>query len=358
VTFGSLWSRHDPAKSLAGFCRATLLACSTVGAPVAFAQVVAISGSTIPVPVYSAWGSVYEKQTGLRVVYDAAGSSASLERVAKGSAYIAVSNRPMPEDEVEAKKLIQFPMLSGAVVPVVNIVGVESGQIKLTGNVLADIYLGKINRWTDQAIVSLNPRVRLPAGPITVVHRRDGSSTTFLLTSYFKGVSADWKERVGSGSTVKFPVGVGVDGVGAMLDAVKQLPNSIGYFHYSVVRKLQLKHLTLQNKAGNFVSPGYREIQAATQAYDWSGAMSNFTIDSSHQDAWPISSPSFVIMRTNFRSAKDAANGLRALDFLSWALQNGDQNADDQQFIPLPSDVKAEVRREVGVRLTLLTANR
>lgn len=328
-----------------------------VGCPV-LGQPIVVTGSTIPVPVYSAWGAVYEKQSGTRVVYEATGTTAALGWLASGSSYLAVANRPLPESTVNSEKLVQFPMLSGGVVPVVNITGVARGQLKLTGPILADIYLGKITRWTDAAIAALNPRVRLPAGPITVVYRLDSSSTTFMLTEYLQQVSPDWRAKVGMGSAVRFPIGVAAKGMNNMLAALQELPNSIGYFHYSVVNRLQLAHVAMQNKAGNFTEPTYHAIQAAAQGYAWTGAMSHSTVNSSHPDAWPMASPSFVIMRTNFKSSRDAANGLRALDFLSWALRHGDQTADDQQFVPLPPDVKAQVEREVGVRLTELTSTR
>jgi len=352
-----VWRLRHRMRSALALAVACLVALPVQTRAEARPDVIRAAGSSFPAPLYASWSGIYEKQTGVRIQYDAIGTTPAFEALSKGQAAFIAANRPLGSARVEKEALLQFPMVMGGVVPVVRIFGVGPGEMRLTGPVLADIFMGKITQWTDSAIRRLNPSVRLPAGPINVISRKDASGTTFLLSSYLNMVSADWKAEVSSAPFVAIPVGYKADGLNNLILAMQRLPNSIAYVDYGSAKRLKLSHVLVQNASGRFVGPTYRSIQAAALGGEWKGTMSVVTTNSPHPHAWPIASPSFVLARTSYLSNEESANAQRALEFLAWAMRLGDQIADDLDFVPLPQEVKARVEREVSARLTALSGD-
>lgn len=316
------------------------------------AQTISGKGSSFPLVLYQKWASIYEKQAGVSVEYTDSGTTEGLNAIKKGLTTFTASNRPMKEEDLDAFDLLQFPVVMGGVVPVVNMANIEPGQLRLSSAVLAGIYSGKITRWTDPAIRRINPDLFLPAAPIIVVTRQDPSGTTYLLSHYLSKVNPEWKANPGVGTTVKFPVGVPVAGFENMMMQFFRSPNSIAYVDYAMARKNRLNYVKLQNQAGNYVSPDFLSIQAAARGGFWRGAMANTTTNSSNPLAWPIASPSYVILRRKPQDSDIAANTQQALAFFEWAYGYGDQIADDMNFVPMPQDVKSAVVRSVVQRLS------
>ncbi len=311
------------------------------------AQTIQGVGSSFPTALYNQWATIYQKQTGVSVQYTSIGTTEGLNTIKKGKAAFAASNRPLKAEDLDAFDLLQFPVIMGGVTPIVNLANVGAGQLRLSNAVLLDIYSGKINRWTDPAIRRLNPETRLPAAPITVITRQDPSGTTYLLSHYFSRISPEWKAGPGTGTTIKFPVGFTAKGLEGLMTLFFRQPNSITYVDYAFARKHRLTYVQVQNKAGNFVAPNFSSIQAAARSASWTGAMSNVTTDAPHPSAWPIASPSYIVMRRQHADLDAAADAQHALVFFNWAYNQGDQIADDMDFVPLTSDVKAAVIRNV-----------
>jgi phosphate transport system substrate-binding protein len=238
---------------------------------------------------------------------------------------------------------VQFPTVVGGVVPVVNIQGIQPGQIKLTGQVLGDIYLGKITKWNDAAIAGLNPGLPLPAADISVVRRADGSGTTFIFTNYLSKVNAEWKAKVGDGTAVNWPTGTGGKGNEGVAAFVQRLPNSIGYVEYAYVKQNKMNFTQLKNKDGNFVAPNDTAFKAAAAGADWNKTFYQITTDQPGKDAWPITNPTYILM---YKTQDKPASASAALKFFEWAYQNGDKLADDLDYVPLPDSVKDLVRKQ------------
>jgi phosphate transport system substrate-binding protein len=322
-----------------------------VALSVGHAQTIQGKGSSFPLALYLKWAAIYQKQTGVTIDYTDIGTTAGLDSVKKGLATFAASNRPMKEEELEAHGLLQFPVVMSGVVPVVNMVDVRPGRLRLSSSVLVGICTGKITRWTDPAIRQLNPDVFLPAAPITVLTRQDSSGMTYLLSHYLSRANPEWKSRIGVGPDVKFPVGLAVNGLDSTLAQLIQHPNSIAFVDYATVRKNRLTYVQLQNKAGHFVAPNFGSFQAAARGFLWQGAMDNTTTDAPDPSAWPIASPSYVIVRHRHKNNNAAVHMQQALAFFEWAAGHGDQIADDMNFVPMPLDVKMAVIRSVSERL-------
>lgn len=316
------------------------------------AQTISGKGSSFPLVLYQKWASIYKKQAGVSVEYTDSGTTEGLNAIKKGLTTFTASNRPMKEADLDAFDLLQFPVVMGGVVPVVNMANIGPGELRLSSAVLAGIYSGKITRWTDPAIRRINPDLFLPAAPIIVVTRQDPSGTTYLLSHYLSKVNPEWKASPGVGTTVKFPVGVPVAGFENMMMQFFRSPNSIAYVDYAMARKNRLTYVKLQNQAGNYVSPDFLSIQAAARGGFWQGVMANTTTNSSNPLAWPIASPSYVILRRRPQDPDIAANAQQALAFFEWAYGYGDQIADDMNFVPMPQDVKSAVVRSVVQRLS------
>ena len=320
----------------AALATATLLPVS------ALAQDVTGAGATFPAPIYAKWADAYHKATGARINYQSVGSGAGIKQIKSKTVDFGASDMPLADDELAKDGLIQFPTVIGGVVPVLNIAGITPGQVKLTGAVLGDIYLGKITKWNDAALTALNPGVPLPAADISVVRRADGSGTSFIFTNYLSKVNPEWKAKVGEGTAVNWPIGAGGKGNEGVAAFVQRLPNSIGYLEYAYVKQNKMTYALLTNKDGNFVKPSDDAFKAAAAGADWTKTFHQVTTDQPGKDAWPISNPTYILM---YKSQDKPANASNALKFFEWAYNNGDQTADDLDYVPLPSAVKDLVRK-------------
>lgn len=324
--------------------RSTLAALSLAPALV-LAQDVTGAGATFPAPIYAKWADAYNKATGARINYQSVGSGAGLKQIRSKTVDFGASDMPLTDEELAKDGLLQFPTVIGGVVPVVNIKGIAPGQIKLTGAVLGDIYLGKVTKWNDAALTALNPGVPLPDADISVVRRADGSGTSFIFTNYLSKVNPEWKAKVGEGTAVNWPVGAGGKGNEGVAAFVQRLPNSIGYVEYAYVKQNKMTYTLLRNKDGQFVAPDDTAFKAAAAGADWNKTFFQITTDQPGKTAWPITNPTYVLMHKVQDKPAVAGN---ALKFFDWAYANGDKAADDLDYVPLPDTVKALVRKQWG----------
>ena len=321
--------------------RAALVAASLTPL-LASAQDVTGAGATFPAPIYAKWADAYNKATGVRINYQSVGSGAGIKQIKSKTVDFGASDMPLTDEELAKDGLIQFPTVIGGVVPVVNIAGIAPGQIKLTGAVLGDIFLGKITKWNDAALTALNPGVPLPAADIAVVRRADGSGTSFIFTNYLSKVNPEWKTKVGEGTAVNWPTGAGGKGNEGVAAFVQRLPNSIGYLEYAYVKQNKMTYTLLKNKDGQFVKPNDDAFKAAAAGADWSKTFYQVTTDQPGKEAWPISNPTYILMH---KAQDKPANASNALKFFEWAYINGDKTADDLDYVPLPAPVKELVRK-------------
>jgi phosphate transport system substrate-binding protein len=309
----------------------------------AMAQDATGAGATFPAPLYAKWADAYNKATGAKVNYQSVGSGAGLKQIRSKTVDFGASDMPLKDDELTKDGLVQFPTVIGGVVPVVNIKGIAPGQIKLTGHVLGDIYLGKITKWNDAALTALNPGVPLPDAAISVVRRADGSGTTFVFTNYLSKVNADWKAKAGEGTAVNWPTGAGGKGNEGVAAFVTRLPNSIGYVEYAYVKQNKMTYTQLQNQAGTYVSPDADNFQAAAAGADWSKTFYQVLTDQPGKDSWPITGATFIMMHKSQDKPGQATNSLK---FFDWAYVTGDKMAADLEYVPLPDVVKGLVRKQ------------
>ncbi|NUZ07748.1 phosphate ABC transporter substrate-binding protein PstS [Piscinibacter koreensis] len=314
----------------------------------ALAQDVTGAGASFPAPVYAAWADAYNKATGARVNYQSVGSGAGLQQIRAKTVDFGASDMPLADDVLAKDGLMQFPTVIGGVVPVVNIRGIAPGQLRLTGQVLGDIYLGKITKWNDAALTALNPGVALPDAAIAPVRRADSSGTSFIFTNYLSKVNAEWKAKVGEGTAVNWPVGAGGKGNEGVSAFVQRLPNSIGYVEYAYAKQNKMTHTLLRNRDGAFVPPDGDNFKAAAAGADWSKTFFHVLTEQPGKDAWPISGATFILMHKN---QADPAKGAAALKFFDWAYANGDKTADSLEYVPLPAGVKDLVRKAWGANL-------
>ena len=303
------------------------------------------AGATFPAPVYAKWAQAYAGQTGDRLNYQAIGSGGGIRQINAKTVDFGASDKPLKADVLNESGLMQFPTVIGGVVPVMNVPGVSAGQVKLSGAVLADIYLGVVKRWNDPRIATLNPGVKLPNLPITVVHRSDGSGTSFIYTTYLSYKSPTWASRVGANDAVQWPVGVGGKGNDGVAALVKQTVGSIGYVEYAYAAQNKMAYALMQNKAGAFVQPTAENFAAAAAGADWAHAPGYYLllIDQPGKTAWPISGATFILVH---KDQADPAKGAGVLKFFDWAYKNGDQMAAQLDYVPLPANVKAMVRKD------------
>jgi phosphate transport system substrate-binding protein len=306
------------------------------------AQDVTGAGATFPAPLYAKWASDYNKATGVRVNYQSVGSGAGIKQIDAKTVDFGASDMPQKDEDLAKKGQVQFPTVIGGVVPVVNIKGVAPGQMKLTGQVLGDIYLGKITKWNDAAITALNPGVPLPDAQIAVVRRADGSGTTFIFTNYLSKVNAEWKGKVGEGTAVNWPTGAGGKGNEGVAAFVSRLPNSIGYVEYAYVKQNKMTYTLLKNRDGNFVQPNDVAFKSAAAGADWTRTFYQITTDQPGKDAWPITNPTYIIM---YKVQDKPAQAAQVFRFFSWAYKSGDKTADDLDYVPLPAGVKQAVEK-------------
>lgn len=322
--------------------RASLLAFAFTPALV-LAQDVTGAGATFPAPIYAKWADAYNKATGARINYQSVGSGAGIKQIKSKTVDFGASDMPLTDEDLAKDGLLQFPTVIGGVVPVVNIKGITPGQIKLTGEVLGDIYLGKITKWNHAALAALNPGVPLPDADISVVRRADGSGTSFIFTNYLSKVNAEWKAKVGEGTAVNWPVGAGGKGNEGVAAFVQRLPNSIGYVEYAYVKQNKMTFTLLKNRDGQFVAPDDVAFKAAAAGADWNKTFFQITTDQPGKTAWPITNPTYVLMH---KVQDKPASASAALKFFAWAYANGDKMADDLDYVPLPDSVKALVRKQ------------
>jgi len=299
------------------------------------------AGSTFAAPLYGKWAEGYKAQTGTNLNYQSIGSGGGIRQITANTVDFGASDKPLKPEDLAANNFVQFPTAVGGVVPVVNLPGVRSGQIRLTGANLADIYRGAIKKWNDPILVKANPGVTLPNLPITVVHRSDGSGTTFIFTTYLTAKAQHWKSEVGANDAVQWPVGLGGKGNEGVAAFVKQTPGAIGYVEYAYAATNKLTYTLVQNKAGRFATPTAAGFAAAAAGAKWSSApgFNLLLIDQPGAEAWPISGATFVILHKNQK------NGREVLSFFDWAFKNGDADANALAYVPLPAAVKDLIRK-------------
>ncbi|MBX6319486.1 phosphate ABC transporter substrate-binding protein PstS [Pigmentiphaga sp.] len=301
------------------------------------------AGASFPYPIYAKWASDYKAATGVTVNYQSIGSGGGQKQIIAKTVDFGASDDPMKGEDLAKHGLVQFPAVIGGIVPVVNLPGIQPGQLKFTGALLADIFLGKVKKWNDEAIAKLNPGTTLPATDIIVVHRSDGSGTTFGWTNYLSKVSPEWKSSVGEGKAVKWPVGQGGKGNEGVANYVKQLPGAIGYVEYAYAKQNNLAHGQVQNRAGKFVQPEEATFAAAAANADWKGTpgMGVILNDEPGDKSWPITSATFILMH---KVQGKPAQGAEVLKFFDWAFKNGRSAASALDYVALPDAVTEQIR--------------
>jgi len=303
------------------------------------------AGATFPYPIYAKWADAYKKATGNGLNYQSIGSGGGIKQITAKTVDFGASDAPMKGEDLEKNGLVQFPAIMGGVVPVFNLKGVGQREVKLTGEIVANIFMGKIKKWNDPAIVALNPGVKIGSDDISVVYRSDGSGTTFLFTNYLSKVSPDFKSAIGEGTAVKWPTGVGGKGNEGVANYVQKINGSIGYVEYAYAKQNKLDYGFLKNKDGNFVPPSDDNFKAAAANAEWSKTpgMGVILTDQPGKDAYPITGASFILMHTK-QDKPDA--GREVLKFFDWAYKNGAKMADELDYVPLPEAVIKQVQAE------------
>ncbi len=296
------------------------------------------AGATFPYPIYAKWAEAYKAKTGIGMNYQSIGSGGGIAQIKAKTVDFGASDMPLKQEDLQAAGLMQFPAIVGGVVPVMNLDGVKPGGIKLTGAVLADIFLGKIRKWDDKPIADLNPGVNLPSTAIAVVHRSDGSGTTFIWTDYLSKVSADWKAKVGASTAVAWPEGVGGKGNEGVAAYVQRIKGSIGYVEYAYAKRNNMAYALVQNRDGQYVEPDNETFQAAAANADWKNAPMFYQIltDQPGKNAWPVTGASFILMHVKQDKPQNAAEVLK---FFEWSFRNGHKLAEELDYVPLPDSV-------------------
>jgi phosphate transport system substrate-binding protein len=310
---------------------------------VALAEDVTGAGATFPAPVYAKWADAYNKATGVRVNYQSVGSGAGIKQIKAKTVDFGASDMPLKDEELTKEGLVQFPTVIGGVVPVINVKGIAPGQLKMTGELLGQIYLGTIKKWNDPAIAALNPGVALPDAAIAAVRRADGSGTSFIFTNYLSKVSPEWKSKVGEGTAVNWPTGAGGKGNEGVSAFVQRLPNSIGYVEYAYAKQNKMTHVALKNAAGNFVQPDDVTFKAAAASAEWSKSFYQVLTNQAGKDAWPLTGATFILLH---KTQDKPAQGSTVLKFFDWAYTGGDKTAAELEYVPLPAAVKDLVRKQ------------
>jgi len=301
------------------------------------------AGATFPYPIYAKWADAYKKETGNGLNYQSIGSGGGIKQIQAKTVTFGASDMPLQKAELDKSGLIQFPTVIGGNVPVANLDGVKSGDLKLDGATLANIFLGKIKTWNDPAIVKLNPNAKLPNQAIVVVHRSDGSGTTFIWTDYLSKVSPEWKEKVGANTAVEWPTGIGAKGNEGVANNVSQTKGSIGYVEYAYAKQNNMTTMNMVNKAGKTVSPSAAAFQAAAASADWNGTPGFAVIltDEPGAASWPIAGATFILIH---KDPQDKAAASEALKFFAWAYDKGDKMASDLDYVPMPDSVVASIK--------------
>jgi phosphate transport system substrate-binding protein len=303
------------------------------------------AGASFPAPLYSKWAAAYSTSNKVQVNYQSVGSGAGIKQIKAKTVDFGATDMPLTDEELAKDGLLQFPMVIGGVVPVVNVKGIAPGQLKLTGELLGNIYLGKITKWNDPAIVALNPGVPLPDAAIATVRRADGSGTSFIFTNYLSKVNAEWKAKVGEGTAVNWPTGAGGKGNEGVSSFVQRLPNSIGYVEYAYAKQNKMSHVALKNAAGNYVEPDDLTFKAAAAAAEWNKTFFQVLTNQAGKDVWPLTGATFILMH---KAQDKPVQGAASLKFFDWAYNSGDKAAADLEYVPLPASVKDLVRKQWG----------
>lgn len=318
----------------------------------AYATGITGAGATFPYPVYSKWAEGYKKETGTGLNYQSIGSSGGIRQINAGTVLFGATDAPVKGEELDKRGQVQFPAIIGGTVPILNLDGFKPGELRITGPLLAEVFMGNIVKWNDPKLLAVNPGKRLPDMNITIIHRADGSGTTFNWTDYLTVVSPEWEKRVGRGAAVKWPAtssvgGKGNEGVAANVTRIK---GAIGYVEYAYVKKNNLVHMQLQNKDGNFVNPDDKTFAAAAVGADWFSVpgMGLSIVDQSGKDTWPVTTASFIIM---YKDPKDTKASQEVLKFFDWAFKNGKQAALELDYVPLPDVLTDQIRQRVWTQI-------
>ena len=303
------------------------------------------AGATFPYPIYAKWADAYKKATGTGMNYQSIGSGGGIKQITAKTVNFGASDMPMKPEDLEKNGLMQFPAIMGGVVPVYNLKGIKAGEIRFTGELLANIYLGKVKKWNDAAIAGLNPGVKLPDDNITVVHRSDGSGTTFLWTNYLSKVSADWKGAVGEGTSVKWPAGVGGKGNEGVASYVQKINGALGYVEYAYAKQNKLTAGMMRNKAGKFVLPDDNSFKAAAAGAEWTKTpgMGVVLTEQPGDGSWPVTGASFILIH---KAQDKPAAGREVLKFFEWSFANGQKMADELDYVPMPEPVVKVIQAE------------
>ena len=309
---------------------------------IAIAQVTG-AGATFPAPLYAKWAESYNKATGMQINYQSVGSGAGLKQIEAKTVAFGASDMPLTDDKLKEIGLFQFPTVIGGVVPIINVKGIETGQLRLTGTIIADIYLAKITKWDDPAIKALNPKLPLPSEEINIVRRADGSGTTFVWTNYLSKVNKEFKDTIGEGTAVNWKKGAGGKGNEGVSAMVKQLPSSIGYVEYAYVKQTKMNWVQVQNAAGTWVSPDEDAFRAAAGNAEWNKTYFQILTNQAGKAAWPISGATFILV---YIKPSNPAQVKDALKFFDWAFANGDKLADELDYVALPINVKNKIRED------------
>jgi phosphate transport system substrate-binding protein len=309
------------------------------------------AGATFPYPVYAKWAEAYKAQTGIGMNYQSIGSGGGIKQITAKTVDFGASDMPLKPEELEKNGLMQFPTVIGGVVPVINVAGIEAGTLKLDGKTLADIYLGKITKWNDPALAALNKDIKLPDGNITVVHRSDGSGTTFIFTNYLSKVSPEWKSGIGESTAVSWRAGIGGKGNEGVAANVQRMKNTIGYVEYAYAMQNKMSVVQMKNREGQFIKPQDSSFKAAAAGAQWEKAPGFYKIltDEAGKESWPISGATFVLMH---RKQEKPATGKEVLKFFDWAYDKGDQLASGLDYVPLPDNVVKLIRAAWKTQVT------
>lgn len=318
-----------------------LLSIAVLSPAVYAAETLNGAGATFPYPVYSAWAFEYSKVAGMRLNYQSIGSGGGIKQIAERTVDFGASDKPLTPEELKKDDLLQFPAVVGGVVLVVNIPGVKAGELKLDADATCRIFLGDVRKWSDPGLKALNPGLALPDAGITVVRRSDGSGTTAIFTDYLSNTCSAWKEKVGSGTSVNWPAGIGGKGNEGVANYVQRTANSIGYVEFAYARQNKLVHTKLKNKAGTFVEPGFESFEdaARTGAFDPKKDFHLWLTNVPGRNAWPVAGATFILLARE----KKAVNG-KVVKFFDWAFQSGDAKARELIYVPLPKTLKDKVR--------------
>ena len=333
---------------MSSFLKKALVISAISFAPVAFAADMTGAGATFPYPIYAKWAEAYKAKTGSNLNYQSIGSSGGIKQIKAKTVDFGATDNPVKFEDLEKDGMVQFPAIIGGVVPVMNVDGVKPGELKLDGPTLADIFQGVISDWSDKRIALMNPGVKIPSGPITVVHRADGSGTTAIFTDYLSKTSSLWKDAVGAGASVKWPAassvgGKGNEGVAANVSRVK---NSVGYVEYAYAKKNKMTHIALKNKEGNFVQPDDLTFAAAAAGTDWAKipGMGTFITDASGAKSWPITGASFILL---YKNPDNKANAAEVIKFFDFGFKEGKKMAEELDYVPMPDSTTDFIRKNV-----------